>query len=197
MLIGIFGGLAFTALFAGCVGLKNASVVKLAWPALFISLGLVFLYNGIPWHGHGAEAGGLIAGPLFVIMGVVPLLFWFPDLWSELRTGADADATASHTAATRARARPITGADPMLAAAIEASGRGSDLLRGASPAPPPRTPPPAPAPPATTRPARAPHDGAASLSAELEHLADLHRRGDLSDAEFEAAKTAAIERGGT
>jgi hypothetical protein len=200
MLIGIFGGLAFTVLFLACVGMRNAAVVKLLWTALFLGLGLVFLGTGIPWDGHGAAVTPIIIGAMFVLMGVVPLFVWLPQLWKLLVSGSDDRA---------GRGTPT------------AWGSGHDdeashAFYGAMGKPPPTThapprPPGPPDPPGTYRAPAAPDvggnrgdggnrgnagDGGDSLDVQLAHLAELHTSHALSDAEFIAAKEAAIRRGG-
>jgi len=185
MLIGIFGLLLFAGLFVYGIGTRNLAVVKLLWSGLFLGLGGVFLVESLPLHGQGAVVGGLIAGVVFVVMGVVPLFVWLPQIWRLLVSGS------SDTPSRSARSGRV---DPFLARALAGTGAGG----GAAPAdprtPPDLTPPPRPTPPRTSRPAGA---GGGDLGGELDRLASLHRSGDLSDAEFEAAKATAIQRGGS
>lgn len=77
-LIGVFGGLAGAFLATAC-GARIAgpwgAIALLAWPALFISLGWNFLESGFsPPDQEGLEWGWLFCGVVFVVMGAVPLL---------------------------------------------------------------------------------------------------------------------------
>src|SRR3954466_4731350 len=81
--LSIFAGLGSAALVGwkgARLGSRWASLVALAWPALFISLGWNFLqFAFAPPEGmDGIELGWLIPGILFVIMGAVPLIGFLP-----------------------------------------------------------------------------------------------------------------------
>jgi hypothetical protein len=58
------------------------SIVWLAWPALFLSLGFNFLQFGIdPPGGGDVQAGWLACAVVFGLMGGVPLVLALPRLW--------------------------------------------------------------------------------------------------------------------
>jgi len=71
----IFLGLIALAIYA--INTFSINLVLLAWPALFLSLGFNFFDYGIsppPEFASGAEAGWIICGIVFVLMGGVPLV---------------------------------------------------------------------------------------------------------------------------
>jgi hypothetical protein len=77
MLGGIFGGLIGLAVYA--INTFSFNFTLLAWPALFLSLGFNFFDYGIsppPEFGSGVEAGWIVCGVVFALMGGVPLLLW-------------------------------------------------------------------------------------------------------------------------
>ena len=193
MLIGIFGAMAFGGLFAFGVGMKNLVVVKLLWSALFLGLGGVFLVKGLPINGQGAAVGGIIAGVVFVLMGAAPLVSWLPQVFRLLVNGSSDTPT---------RAAKPGSIDPFLSKALASTAAAGGSAPADPLTPPDLTPPPRPTPPETSRPAgtgpatAAASGGSGDLGGELDHLAALHRSGDLSDAEFQAAKSSAIQRGG-
>lgn len=82
--LSVYAGLGSAALvgwMGGRLGPRYASLVVLAWPALFISLGWNFLeYAFAPPEGAGGDIafGWLIPGIMFVIMGAVPLITFLP-----------------------------------------------------------------------------------------------------------------------
>lgn len=189
MLIGIFGAMIFGGLFLYGVGSKNLVVVKLLWSALFLGLGGVFLVEGLPINGQSAAVGGIIAGVVFVVMGVVPLFSWLPQVFRLLVNGSSDTPT---------RAVKPGSTDPFLSRALATATSATSASASVdSQGPPDLTPPPRPTPPATSRPAGSgPGARPGDLGSELDRLAALHRSGDLSDAEFEAAKSSVIQKGG-
>src|SRR5271165_6016343 len=83
--VSIWAGLGFLLLFYLCAPDGGKRCAILAWPALFLSLGWNFLQYGLPIQGHGAAAGWLVPGILFIIMGIVPLFFVLPGMIRTLR----------------------------------------------------------------------------------------------------------------
>lgn len=73
------------------------SLVSLAWPALFLSLGYNFFDYGI----HG-QAGFVVCGIVFVAMGGVPLLWALPHLWRVYVLGRGDDPKPWHVSSTGA-----------------------------------------------------------------------------------------------
>jgi hypothetical protein len=81
----IWGGLIFTGLYVLVASrYKVPSLVSLAWPALFLSLGYNFFDYGI----HG-QSGFVACGVVFVLMGAVPLVWALPHLWRVYVRGED------------------------------------------------------------------------------------------------------------
>ncbi len=127
-----------------------ASLVALAWPALFLSLGWNFLDHGLTAAG-GLEAGWLIPGVLFLLMGGVPLVVGIQVLLRQ-RTGPRPpgrdhgttrlaiDSTPPWDAGSPPRARPAPGRSPST---------------GAGPGPGRAGPSPSPASPRSEQDARA------------------------------------------
>jgi hypothetical protein len=84
----IWGGLIFTGLYVlFCAKFGVPSLVSLVWPGLFISLGYNFFDYGI----NKGNAGLVVPGVIFVLMGGVPLIWALPHLWHVYVRG-DADA---------------------------------------------------------------------------------------------------------
>jgi hypothetical protein len=93
----IWGGLIFTGLYVLVAAkYKVPSLVSLAWPALFLSLGYNFFDYGI----HG-QSGFVVCGVVFVLMGAVPLVWALPHLWRVYVRGED-DPKPWHVATTGA-----------------------------------------------------------------------------------------------
>ena len=94
----IWGGLIFTGLYVlVAMKYKIPSVVSLAWPALFLSLGYNFFDYGV----HG-QSGFVVCGIVFVLMGGVPLLWALPHLWRVYVRGREDDPKPWHVATTGA-----------------------------------------------------------------------------------------------
>jgi hypothetical protein len=79
--LAIFAGLGSAALVGWkgqLLGSPFGSLVALAWPALFISLGWNFLEYGLFADKNGVVWGWLIPGIVFEVMGIVPLVGLLP-----------------------------------------------------------------------------------------------------------------------
>ena len=175
MMLGIFSLFGFGALgfwAGGQVGGPWISLPLLAWPGLFLSLGWNFLEYGVSPpedFGTGPELGWLIPGVIFVLMGGVPLVV----AW---RARTILSSTGDATIASRL-GLPSVGAGgarhaPSPSIAWDPSHRAADSGPQAASA---------------TRPATG--DGeTGDLVDRLERLARLRRAGDLTNAEYEAAK---------
>jgi len=179
--LAIFGGLLFLVLFAICTNDAGRSLALLAWPALFLSLGWNFLDYGLHLtSGSGVNAGFLVCAVIFIVMGAVPLIWLAPRLWRMVTGAPD----------------PDVGAPVLSPSSLGTSGRFSPPVSStptASPAPSWGTGVKVDSPStATTTTATTSKD----LAGELERLASLHRRGDLTDAEYEAAKHQALTSSG-
>lgn len=86
--LSIFGGLGSAALMGWkgqLLGSPFGTLVALAWPALFISLGWNFLEYGLFADNTGVVWGWLIPGIVFEVMGIVPLVGLLPSR----RTGSN------------------------------------------------------------------------------------------------------------
>jgi len=97
----IWGGLIFTGLyvfFAMHYGVPT--IVSLAWPALFLSLGYNFFDYGI--RGGAGHSGFIVVGVVFVLMGGVPLVWAIPHLWQVYVKGRQDDPKPWHVATTGA-----------------------------------------------------------------------------------------------
>ena len=187
--LAIFGGLIFLGLFAISAGETGRPFVLFAWPALFLSLGWNFLDYGLhlTTSGSGVNGGFLVRGVLFIVMGAVPLIWLVPMLWRVITGHPDPDDAPDapgHVPAfmggTSVQFTPPPSSSPTTPAATF----GSMSTSGVRFAP---TPTPTPATSTVT----APSTGK-DLAGELERLASLHRRRELTDAEYEAAKRQAI-----
>jgi hypothetical protein len=92
----IWGGLIFAGLYVFLVMHYSVpSLISLAWPALFLSLG----YNFLDYAIHG-QSGLFIVGAVFVLMGGVPLLWALPHLWRVYARGQQDDPKPWHVATT-------------------------------------------------------------------------------------------------
>ena len=183
--LSIFGGLIFLALFAICTSDRGRSVLLLSWSALFLALGWNFIYFGVVNPNNGNVAyGQLVPGILFIIMGAVPLVWVVPAVFRALFDDDEEEATAPST---------TTGTPWVGSTSVR-----FDSPTGTSTAPStwpgstwPTTAPTATTPTRVTTPPKA----SADVASELEKLASLHSRGELTDSEYEEAKRRAI--GGT
>ncbi|HEV2311080.1 MAG TPA: SHOCT domain-containing protein [Acidimicrobiia bacterium] len=200
--LGIIGGLVFLGIFAFCASDKGRTVTLLAWPALFLTLAWNFIDYGLKGGNSSGGAGFLIPGVLFVIMGAAPLFWVVPSMWRAFLGKDDEDAPA-------ATMRPFI-ASPnsgWLSNLTNSANSGWGSSTPSTPSTPTTTTAGAtslstpiaptatsarvsPAPTSTSSSA-----GGPDLSTELERLASLHRRGELTDAEYESAKQRAL--GGT
>jgi hypothetical protein len=179
--VSIFAGLAFLGwMVAWNVGMPGPKWVLLAWPALFLSLGYNFWDYGLDAPGdQGAEAGWIVCGVVFVLMGGLPLLALKSGMVRKATFWADASTRDSDPLAIRPTARTvIRAAKPVFA-------------RQATATPPPGAQPPF-TPPFTASPPPPRYTGTGDLESdmvgELQRLAAMHRAGELSDDEFEIAK---------
>jgi hypothetical protein len=184
-MFGLFGAAGLIVWFGSRIGRGAASIVALGWPALFIALGYNFLdYAFRPPDNEPTPVWGwLIPGALFWIMGGVPLAVGLA-AWREARAGRPGNRL-SRQVVTSARSAPIV-FGPAAAAATAPF--------------PAAAPAAAPAPGATAAPASEPQattsggagDADPDLVGDLTRLAELRAAGDLSDAEFAAAKRARL-----
>jgi hypothetical protein len=179
--LSIFGGLGFLLLFAICAGETGRPLILLAWPALFLSLGWNFLDYGLGLTGgNGVSGGFLVCGVLFIVMGAVPLVWLLPQLWKVIIGRPDPDDAPDapgHVPLVGATSVQFT---PPPSSSPPAWGTGTSVRMASSP---------------STATATAPSTGK-DVAGELERLASLHRRGELTDAEYEAAKAQAIANTG-
>ena len=193
MVAGIWGGLAMAFLYGALAVRGGPNWFLLAWPALFVSLGIQFVRAAI----EGPAAGYSVTAALFLAMGggpvVVALFTSRRALWHTL-VGNPADyvepddgpvrrSVITFTAAERARLH--AGAQRALASRRRAE---ADRQR-------PRDGQHRP-----TRPggaivdslsAAAPHD----VADALDRVATLHRQGLVSEEEFAAAKRRILDLG--
>jgi hypothetical protein len=170
----IFGGLA--AWGGANVGGRWLALIALGWPALFLSLGWNFLEFGFnPPGGNDGELvwSWIFCGIVFVVMGAVPLVIG-------LRGASMVAGSHRGYVGGRVLVGPKSGFEAMrdfqdqLQAAVEArNAQRADAARAAAGT--------------AFR-----EEQEADVAARLERLARLHAAGDLTDAEFEAAKRATI-----
>src|SRR4051812_25668408 len=84
--VGIWAGLIFAGLYVWqCVKHRVPSLVSLLWPALFLSLGYNFF--DYAFKNSNIEAGFLICGVVFALMGGLPLIYAVPHLWKVYALG--------------------------------------------------------------------------------------------------------------
>jgi hypothetical protein len=94
----IWAGLIATGLYVFVASkFRVPSMVSLAWPALFLSLGYNFFDYGI----HG-QSGFVICGVVFVLMGGMPLIWALPHLWNAYVRGFEDDPAPWHVSTTGA-----------------------------------------------------------------------------------------------
>jgi hypothetical protein len=173
----LLGLLALGVHVVASFGLPGPRFALLAWPALFLSLGWNFWEYGLDPpggdSGSGTAVGWIVCGVVFVLMGGLPLVWLLASptgrrslLWADGASSAD---------------RPT-----VRGTAASISPLAVRQQRYAGPTPPPRVPP---------RPSGTEDIDADDFTARLERLAAMYRRGDLSAAEFEAAKAKLLTEG--
>jgi hypothetical protein len=182
--LGIMGGLVFLGIFLACTTPAGRRLALLAWSALFLLLGWNFLDFAVihPNGGQGVSAGFLVCAVIFIIMGAVPLVWLAPAAWKIL-TGQEDDAD-SGVGTTRARGTFAT--------------LGSTQPMTPSPSPTTEWTAFSAAPTAATSATTATTTSTSTstgVADQLEKLAQLHKRGDLNDSEYEAAKRDALKGG--
>ena len=215
MPVGIFG-MFFAGIFTflGVFSDGGPRPYVFAWSALFLALGWNFLDYGFdsPAPGGGTEAGWIVCGVVFVIMGGVPLLallspkaarwsFWGPNSRraydylhpykpppirkpkSDAPTPEPAPSSTVHSSTPYQRTAPPPAGAPASATST-----------GLTPNPPPTPmllpdPSPSSAPPAPAKPAP-------DVVGRLATLADLRERGMLDEEEYEKAKGAVLGEDG-
>ena len=170
----IFGGLA--AWGGANLGGKWIALIALGWPALFLSLGWNFLEFGFnPPGGNDGELvwSWIFCGVVFVLMGGIPLVIG-------IRGASWAAGSHRAYAGGRVLVGPKGGLDELrqfqhqLQAAVEErNAQRSDAARAVAGA-------------------RYRAEQEQDVAMRLERLARLHAAGDLTDAEFEAAKRATL-----
>src|SRR4051794_21387719 len=151
----------------------------LAWPALFLSLGYNFWDYGLDAPGEqGANAGWIVCGVLFVLMGGLPLLALKSRTLRKATFWSDGSGSHGDPLAIRPTARTVVRA-------------AKPMFRGRS-APPPYVPPAYAPPPSSPPPFTAPSapptphfsdgvDATTQMVGELQRLAEMHRAGELTD----------------
>jgi hypothetical protein len=188
--VGIFVGLGGVGFVLAGTFRGGPKLVALAWPALFLALGWNFLEYAFdpPPPDNGIVWGWLICGVVFVAMGGIPLLFVLANaklaLWGKDATG-DKTAVAAATATALARLVGTRSRTPTTFVHYGDTTVPATTTTTAGPEPPV---PPEP-------PFEAPSDGAGGngdLVSDLERLAALHSRGQLTDDEYARAKDARL-----
>lgn len=179
----VFGGLVAALVYAVSLVPRGPRFVGLLWPALFLTLGWNFLDAGwSPPGGEGRAWAWLACGVVFVLMGGVPLALQLTVrplrcmLWGD--DGPAGWRSVVPTAPFRPESGPPGPVLQWLGSLPADRPRADPSPNGTSPA--------APAAPVTGSPD-------ADLVSRLERLADLRRRGALSEPEFEAAKRDVLE----
>lgn len=170
--LSIFGGFlaAGLILWAGTgLGGSWMSLVFLAWPALFLSLGWNFLQYGFFPPEGGWVWSWVFCGVLFVLMGGIPLVAIFVSVREEDHGGRS---YAAGRVVVRPRPVAPPSGDPRIASRPE-----------------PIVPVPVPAPVHASMTAE-------PIVDRLERLAALRRRGDLTSAEYETAKATTLAEAG-
>jgi hypothetical protein len=197
-LFGLFGAWAVASVFGLRVGGIWAATPIFGWSGLFIALGWNFLEGGLRAEG-GMDITGLLLGAMFWAMGGIPLVV---TLLGTRKRGPAATGAPGSTARTvtlsgpgftsygiapdegRSAPRPATAASQAVRSELlGAIARDLDAAGSRSAAGSASTPGQA---------ADSAHDGEA-LVAHLERLADMHERGLLDDAEYEAAKAPIVK----
>ena len=172
MLAGIWGGIVcagLTAWYVAKLGGHYVGLVAWAWVALFLSLGWNFLEYGLDPPGEDTEVaiGWLVCAAIFGLMGGLPALALLRP--SVLRSTFWGDGEEEAPAAARPTARdfvPLGQTLSLVRARAATAGGGGAVV------------------------ASTPRGG--DVASQLERLARLHHRGDLDDAEYDAAKRAVL-----
>jgi Short C-terminal domain len=150
------------------IRLRGPNLAGLAWPALFLSLGYNFLEFGLRrTEGQGLVWGWVICGIVFVLMGGIPMV-------AVLATLGRSHESPNRTV--RASAKLLAAAQ--LAQAAVAATKWSWATSSGATASASSDTPDAPRAPSTN----------GGVVDELERLAELRHRGELSDDEYQAAK---------
>ena len=89
MMAGIWGGLVFLGLYLWATSKHRVpTLVALAWPALFLSLGWNFLDFGLdPPFGEGVVWGWIVCAVAFALMGGLPLFAMAKPVMSQFTKG--------------------------------------------------------------------------------------------------------------
>lgn len=162
MMAGIWGGLIFVGLYLWSTSKHHVpTLVGLAWPALFLSLGWNFFDYGIdPPVGEGLVWGWLVCAILFALMGGLPLIAFVKPIMAQFGRSAAEKPPARVVVPTRSKAKELRAATK-----------------------------PGPGRPQRSDPRPKPSGGGDEPMVDaLERLVALHKAGSLSDSEFEAAK---------
>lgn len=168
IVVGIFAALLGTGLALAGTFRNGPQLWVLAWPALFIALGWNFLVYGLdpPPPEDGLVWGWLVCAVLFFLMGGIPLLFvlWKPKV--TLWGGRGASGSSAARPPTARSTVPRFGETAVPTVPFAAAVVSS---------PPPNV------------------DSDDDLMSDLERLSRLHRDGQLTDQEFERAKSALLD----
>jgi hypothetical protein len=160
-IFGLFGSAGLLIWFGSRFGNRYAALPLLGWPALFLGLGWNFLEFGLrpPGDTDDLALGWLVTGVIFVVTGAAPLLV----------------VVAAARAAMQQRPPSAGASGPQRASTFGGPAAGW-------------APPVQPSPAAAPRGPAGSADTGNDITSRLERLADLRRLGDLSEAEFSAAK---------
>jgi hypothetical protein len=175
MFAGIWGGLIMLGLYLWQASKYHVpSLVGLAWPALFLSLGYNFLDFGLhpPGPDGGLVWGWLICAVVFGLMGGLPLLGFGKLVFQPFFRDEEPQS--------RPPLHPLAG--------LRAASELRDRLRQAQSARSTTTSPADTGSSTTGSTSYSDGNDNDSLVVALERLAALHRTGELSDIEYEAAK---------
>ena len=120
MVGGVWGGLIFLGLYLRATSKHHVpTLVALAWPALFLSLGWNFLEYGLdPPFGEGLVWGWLVCAVLFALLGGLPLVAMARSVAAQFTRRAPDMPPAGIVVPTRARVRELR----------EAGGGGSESM---------------------------------------------------------------------
>jgi hypothetical protein len=227
MPVGIFG-MFFAGIFTflGVFPDGGPRPYVFAWSALFLALGWNFLDYGFdsPAPGGGTEAGWIICGVVFVIMGGVPLLallspkaarwsLWGPNSQraddylhpykpppirkSKTETSSPEPESPVPPAPSTVHSSTPYAPSPSFPAAAPAAAPAGAPTSGLVPNPPPKPmllPDPTPAPAESPK---ANKKEGPDLVGRLATLADLRERGMLDEEEYERAKSAVLDEEGS